>query len=408
MVRSSIDAPSGMLPAGLARSYAESGVNPGGRILRMDHLDRFIHFDAETGVLRAEAGLSLNALLQAAVPRGWFLNTTPGTRFVTLGGAVANDVHGKNHHRSGTFGAGVRRLGLLRSDEDGVLELSPQSNTDLFAATIGGLGQTGTIVWVEVQLVRIASSWVMQETVPFGSTDEFLAIAAESEDTHEFVVSWIDCTAPGGPGFFYRSNWCADGDLTPHAATQKLTLPVDLPAWALNPLTLTSFNRLYGAAQRLKPSAFRVHYNAFFYPLDAIGGWNRLYGKPGFRQYQFVTPPETSADALKAALDVIRRSGEGSFLAVLKTFGTPTSPGLLSFPRPGATLALDFQNRGEDTLRLFERLDAVVAEAGGRLYPAKDGRMPAAMFKAGYPNWAAWAARRDPAIQSEFVRRVLQ
>jgi len=408
LISGAAHAPNGLLPAGLARSYAESGVNPGGRVLKLDQLDRFIAFDPETGVMRAEAGLSLNDLLRVTVPKGWFTNTTPGTRFITLGGAVANDVHGKNHHRSGTFGAAVRRMGLLRSDEDGVIELSPQSNTDLFAATIGGLGQTGTIAWVELQLVRIPSSWLAQETVPFGGIADFLTIAAESEESHEFGVSWIDCTAPGGPGFFYRANWSADGDLSVHGEKQKLSLPVDLPSWSLNPLTLTSFNRLYGAAHRMKPASFRIHYSSFFYPLDAIGGWNRLYGKAGFRQYQFVTPPETSADALKAALDVIRRSGEGSFLAVLKTFGKPASPGLLSFPRPGSTLALDFRNRGEDTLRLFDRLDAIVAEAGGRLYPAKDGRMPEALFKAGYPDWAKWAQRRDPAIQSQFVRRILQ
>jgi len=408
LIAGSSDAPNGILPVGLGRSYAESGVNPGGRLLKMDQLDRFIAFDDQTGVIRAEAGLSLNGLLSVTVPKGWFTNTTPGTRFVTLGGAVANDVHGKNHHRSGTFGAGVRRLGLLRSDGDGVIELSPQSNTDLFAATIGGLGQTGTIVWVELQLVRIPSSWLVQETVPFGGIEDFLAVAAESEDSHEFGVSWIDCTAPGGPGFYYRANWSAEGDLSPHGEKQKLSLPVNLPAWSLNPLTLTAFNRLYGVGQRFKPAVFRIHYSSFFYPLDSIGGWNRLYGKPGFRQYQFVTPPETSADALKAALNVIRLSGEGSFLAVLKTFGPAASPGLLSFPRRGATLALDFRNRGADTLRLFERLDAIVAEAGGRLYPAKDGRMPAALFKSGYPNWAAWAERRDPEIQSQFVRRILQ
>ena len=408
LIAGSIHVPNGLLPAGLGRAYAETGVNPGGRLMKMDHLDRFIAFDAETGVIRAEAGLSLNDLLRVTVPKGWFTNTTPGTRFVTLGGAIANDVHGKNHHRSGTFGAAVRRLGLLRSDEDGVIELSPQSNTDLFAATVGGLGLTGTIVWVELQLSRMPSSWLVQETIPFGGVEDFLAIAAASEDSHEFGVSWIDCTARGGPGFYYRANWSDVGDLSPHGEKQKISLPVDLPAWSLNPLTLTSFNRLYGTAQRLRPATQRIHYSGFFYPLDAIGGWNRLYGRAGFRQYQFVTPPQTSADALNAALDAIRRSGDGSFLAVLKTFGAPASPGLLSFPRPGATLALDFRNRGEDTLRLFERLDAIVAEAGGRLYPAKDGRMPAALFRSGYPDWTAWARQHDPAIQSQFLRRMLQ
>ena len=408
LMRASRDFGLSTLPVGLSRSYGDSGLNLQQAAIDMSRLDRVLAFDPATGVLRAEAGLSLSEVIRRFAPRGWFLPTTPGTRFVTLGGAVGNDVHGKNHHRAGTFGASVRRLGLLRSDE-GLVETTPDLNPELFAATIGGLGLTGIILWVELQLVPIQSCRIDQETIAFAGCDEFLALARESEAGFEHTVAWVDCASGAGGktrGVFSRGNWRTDGDFTIHGDRQRIRLPVDLPGFALNPLTLKAFNEFYYRLQLSKPRQAIDHYTAAFYPLDAIGGWNRLYGPRGFYQFQCVTPFEAGAEPVAELLRAIAASGEGSFLAVLKTFGDKPSPGLMSFPRPGLTLALDFSNRGEATLELLSRLDDIVAAAGGRLYPAKDGRMPPAMFRLGYPNLPQFASRIDPALSSSFWRRI--
>ncbi len=400
--------PNGVLVVGAGRSYDISALNPGGCLIDATGLDNLIAFDPATGVVRAQAGVTLDQLLRVTVPRGWFTVTTPGTRFVTLGGAVANDVHGKNHHSAGSFGCGVRRIGLLRSDR-GALELAPDLDPDLFAATLGGLGMTGAIEWVEIQLVPIPSSDMLQEAVPFGDLDGFFDLAADSAASFEHTAAWIDCTASGkyiGRGVFQRGNWAADGPLAAHGGGPKIALPIDPPGGLLNPLTLKAFNTAYGALQASKTGVRRTPYAPALYPLDAVGGWNRFYGKDGFRQYQFVVPTPVAKMAVREALTQIVRAGEGSFLAVLKTFGDKASPGLISFPMPGATLALDFPNRGQKTLDLFDRLDAVVEAAGGRLYPAKDGRIPARMFARGYVRSRQWIEHHDPAMASGFWRRV--
>ncbi len=403
-----IDSRGSALAVGLGRSYGDTGLNPGGALINMRGLDRLIAFDAATGVLRAEAGASLADILAFAIPRGYFLPTTPGTRFVTLGGAIANDVHGKNHHRAGSFGRFVRRIGLLRSDE-GVLDIGPNYETALFNATIGGLGLTGIILWAEIALAPIRSSRIEQEAVPFGSVDEFFDLAAESAEAYEHTVAWIDCLASGtdlGRGIFTRGNWSASGPLEVRGARRGPSVPVNAPAMLLNRATLRAFNEVYWRAQRLRAGKASVAYDVCFYPLDAIGNWNRLYGGAGFYQYQSVVPPAAERDATRAMLEAIAAAGQGSFLAVLKTFGPLGSPGLLSFPIEGATLALDFPNRGARTLDLLARLDAIVAEAGGRLYPAKDGRLPAAMFRKGYSAWETFASHVDPKLSSGFWRRV--
>lgn len=398
----------GALAVGLARSYGDSGLNPGGALIDMRGLDRLLAYDPETGVLRAEAGASLWDILRFAIPRGRFLPTTPGTRFVTLGGAIANDVHGKNHHKAGSFGCSVRRIGLLRSDR-GEVEAAPNENAELFAATIGGLGLTGVIAWAAVQLAPIAASRIDQEIVPFDHLDDFFDIAADSEGRFEHTVAWIDCLASGaglGRGVFNRGDWAASGPLEVKGEPFGPQIPVDAPDFVLNRLTLSAFNAAYRRLQRWKAGRSTVSYDGFFYPLDSIGGWNRLYGGRGFYQYQSAVPAAAARDATAAMLKTIAAAGEGSFLAILKTFGAKRSPGLLSFPLEGVTLALDFPNRGEKTLSLLSRLDAIVAQAGGRLYPAKDGRMPAAMFQQGYPGWEEFAGLIDPAMNSSFWRRV--
>jgi FAD/FMN-containing dehydrogenase len=408
LVAAGTEADRKLLAIGLRRSYGDSGVNPDGAVIDMVGLDRAIAFDPNTRLLRAEAGISLDALLRLLVSRGFFLPVTPGTRFVTLGGAVANDVHGKNHHRAGTLGRWVRRLGLIRSDGS-VVELGPNHTSGLFAATIGGLGLTGLIAWVEIEVVPIASAMMNVETIAFGSLDEFFSLAAESDAAFDYTVAWVDCLAGGGAlgrGIFSRACHAETGPLAVGKGRSGPSLPIDLPRFILNRHTMRGFNEIYyrrawrGAGQRT------VSYEPFFYPLDAIGGWNRMYGRRGLYQYQSVVPPETARDATKAILETVSAAGEGSFLAVLKTFGDRPSPGMLSFPRPGTTLALDFANRGVSTLALMGRLDAIVRDAGGRLYPAKDGRIPAEMFRAGYPNWREFGRHIDPGFSSHFWRRV--
>ena len=397
-----------LLAAGLHRSYGDSGLNPDGLMISMRGLDRFIAFDPASGVLRAEAGVSLDEILRTVTPHGWFLPTTPGTRFVTLGGAIANDVHGKNHHRAGSFGRHVRRIGLLRSDAGG-LELSAQDRPELFHATLGGLGLTGLIAWAEIALAPIPSTFVDEETVPFANLQEYFRLTAESDGRFEHVSSWIDCTAGGaalGRGVMYRANWSAAGPLTLHAPRQKLQAPIAAPPGLMNRLTLRAFNTAYGGMQRLRRGTARKHYGGAFYPLDAIGGWNRFYGPAGFYQHQFMAPVGTQQDAMAEALRTLSAAGQGSFLAVLKSLGPLRSGGLISFEGPGASLALDFPNRGEATLNLLERLDSIVVAAGGKVYPAKDGRMSAATFRAGYPRWRELEALRDPLFSSRFWRRV--
>lgn len=394
------------LAIGAGRSYGDTGLLSGGRMIDMTGLNRFQDFDPRTGRLTAEAGALMGDVMATFAPRGWFVPVTPGTREVTLGGAVANDVHGKNHHRAGTFGRHVRAIRLRRSDGP-ALDLSASDHAGLFGATVGGLGLTGIIETVELQMQPIASTWLKVETIPFGNIDDFAAIVRDQGGV-EHTVAWIDCTASGarlGRGIFSAADWLSDGRLEAHRPRQ-LRVPVDAPAWLLNPLSLRGFNALYDLKERARPRLDEAHYSEVFHPLDAIGHWNRLYGPAGFYQYQCVTPLTAGIEPMRDILRMVAASGQGSTLAVLKMFGDLPSPGLLSFPKPGYTLALDFPNRGDRTLTLLAGLDKIVLSAGGRLYPAKDGRMSRAMFEAGYTELGAFQRHRDPALQSDFGLRM--
>ena len=390
---------------GLGRSYGDVCLNRGGRLIATDRLDRIMAFDRERGVLRAEAGLTLDRLLRVAVPHGWFPPVVPGTKFVTLGGAVANDVHGKNHEDVGTFGAHVTAIGLARSSGE-VLTLSPDENSELFAATIGGLGLTGVILWVELQLAAIRSAMFDTETLAIDDLAAFFRLAEESRDW-PYTVAWIDCLAKGeatGRGLFIRGRHAEGGGLDVHRAP-RLAAPFDAPPVLLNAYTIGAFNALY----RRRPfvlGAKRVHYDPFLFPLDAVADWNRLYGGRGFFQHQSAVPMASALETVRKLLELTADFGEGSFLLVLKLFGDEPSPGVLSFPLPGATLALDFPNKGESTRRLLEAMSDVVLAASGRLYPAKDATMSPAAFQAGYPDWRKVEAQRDPNIMSDFWRRV--
>lgn len=394
------------LAFGNGRSYGDSCLAASDQVLCMGGLNRFIAADWERGVIGAEAGITLADILAIAIPRGWFLPVTPGTQFATLGGAIANDVHGKNHHRRGTFGRHVLRFGLLRNSEAERV-CSPDSNPELFAATIGGLGLTGVIAWAEIQLLPIAASPIDSVVVRFDRLDEFFALSAELDHQHEYSVAWIDCLATGhsaGRGVFIVGDHAGEGGLAV-AARPALGVPLTPPFSLINRLSLRAFNAMYW---RLHPVARRrrVDYEPFFYPLDRVRHWNRIYGRAGFQQYQCVLPDAVAEPALRELLQVIAAAGQGSFLAVLKRCGDIASPGWLSFPLPGVSLALDFPQRAALAQTLFPRLDAIVREAGGRLYPAKDAHMSGDDFRRAYPRWESVEALRDPTLNSRFWQRV--
>ncbi|MBB1608545.1 MULTISPECIES: FAD-binding oxidoreductase [unclassified Pseudomonas] len=402
--------PQGTLPYGNGRSYGDSCLAVSGELLQTRQLDRFLSADWEQGVIRAEAGVTLAEVLEVAIPHGWFLPVTPGTKFVTLGGAVANDVHGKNHHVRGTFGCHVRCFALQRSDLTEPLACSARDNSELFHASIGGLGLTGVIAWVELQLMPIASSQIDSITVRFDSLAEFFSLSEEFDRTHEYTVAWIDCLAKGsraGRGIFSVGNHVREGRLNVHERT-RLSVPLTPPVTLMNQLSLNLFNNTYFHLHKPGRNAGQGSYDPFFYPLDSILHWNRIYGSKGFQQYQCVIPNAAAEAAMAEILASIAESGSGSFLAVMKRCGDMPSPGLMSFPMPGVSLALDFPQHAKLESALFHRLDQIVRSAGGRLYPAKDAHMTGDDFRMFYPAWQQVEALRDPALLSHFWKRVTQ
>ena len=391
---------------GMGRSYGDACLNPQGTLWLTTGLDHFIAFDDRTGRLVCEAGVLLCDIQRLAVPRGWILPVTPGTQLVTVGGAIANDVHGKNHHVLGAFGDHVQRLTLLRTDGE-TIQCGPDERPDWFAATVGGVGLTGVIVQAEIQLRRIPGPWLETETIPYANLDEFFQLADDSEAQWEHTVSWIDCIpGSGGRGVFMRGNPVA-AERQPVPPGRQLTMPIVPPVSLVNRLSLRPFNMAYYHLKKWRAGRAVTHYEPFFYPLDNLLEWNRMYGPRGFFQYQSVVPRGVARDAVQSMLQEIARFGDGSFLAVLKTFGNRAPVGMLSFAQPGATLALDFPNHGEHTQKLFARLDAIVTEARGRIYLAKDARMPRALFEAGYPRLPEFLKYRDRGISSGLSRRLM-
>lgn len=398
------------LPRGNGRSYGDVCLDDGGTLLDSHGLDRFIAFDARSGVLRCESGVLLGDILELAVSRGWFLPVVPGTRYVTIGGAIANDVHGKNHHRVGSFGCHLRAFELLRSD--GMrLHCSSAENADWFAATIGGLGLTGMMTWAELQLQPICSEWLDTEIQRYGCLDDFFELSTASERDWTYTVAWLDCTARGhalGRGIFSRANHSPQSDDRRVPREGALRMPITPPFSLVNEPSLRAFNTLHFAKAPRMVRRTSQHYRPWLFPLDGIRDWNRMYGPRGFLQYQCVLPPENARDGVAELLARIAASGAGSFLTVLKQFGSIASPGLLSFPRPGSTLAIDFALRGESTFTLLTELDDVVTAAGGAVYPAKDARMSTAMFRHSFPAWQAFEQYIDPRFSSGFRRRVME
>ncbi|MGA2456391.1 MAG: FAD-binding oxidoreductase [Terriglobales bacterium] len=397
-------APGSLLPYGLGRSYGDSCLNAGRELIDCRRLNRILGFDESTGMVRCEGGVSLSDIIDVFLPKGWFLPVTPGTRFVTIGGAIANDVHGKNHHCAGTFGAHVRQIGLHRSN-DGLVICNADENPDMLRATTGGLGLTGVVAWADIQLKRMAGPWIDAESIPFQSLNAFLDLSRDSNDRFEYTVAWLDCFAGKNPrGIFFRGNHAADHGKEFHPQRGP-RLPFALPAWLLNRYSAKAFNTAYYRIHAAKKGAAVVPYDSFFYPLDSIRQWNLLYGRQGFLQYQCVIP-EANLEAFEELLDRIAASGMGSFLGVLKQFGSAPPAGMLSFPRPGLTIALDFAMRGERTLKLMQSLDEIVQQSGGALYPAKDARMSPALFEASFPLWRDFVPYIDPKMSSSFWRRV--
>jgi FAD/FMN-containing dehydrogenase len=390
----------------MGRSYGDACLNPQGTLWLTTGLDHFIAFDDRTGRLVCEVGVLLRDIQRLAVPRGWILPVTPGTQLVTVGGAIANDVHGKNHHVLGAFGDHVQHLTLLRTDGE-TIQCGPDERPDWFAATVGGVGLTGVIVQAEIQLRRIPGPWLETETIPYANLDEFFQLADDSEAQWEHTVSWIDCIpGSGGRGVFMRGNPVA-AERQPVPPGRQLTMPIVPPVSLVNRLSLRPFNMAYYHLKKWRAGRAVTHYEPFFYPLDNLLEWNRMYGPRGFFQYQSVVPRGVARDAVQSMLQEIARFGDGSFLAVLKTFGNRAPVGMLSFAQPGATLALDFPNHGEHTQKLFARLDAIVTEARGRIYLAKDARMPRALFEAGYPRLPEFLKYRDRGISSGLSRRLM-
>jgi FAD/FMN-containing dehydrogenase len=397
------------LPYGNGRSYGDVCLNDGGLLLDCRGLDRFIAFDEDRGILRCEAGVQLSTILELCVPRGWFLSVTPGTQYVTVGGAIANDVHGKNHHREGTFGCHVRSFELLRTDGTRLL-CSPQQNPEWYGATIGGLGLTGVIMWAEIQLKPIRSVFLAQETIRFQNLSEFFTLSDASDDGFEYTAGWVDCLGRGanlGRGLFTRANH-ENSDLGQLSlkSSRRISVPERLPVRLVNHWSIYLFNTVYFAAHSIGPTVARKHYSSFLYPLDQILHWNRIYGRKGLVQFQCVIPTQQAADAIAELLERISSARTGSFLCVIKMFGNKASPGLLSFPKPGATLALDFPYQGNTTLRLLDDLDAITRQGNGTIYPAKDSHMSAESFQAYFPQWQSLIPFIDLRLSSGFWRRV--
>jgi FAD/FMN-containing dehydrogenase len=395
-----------LLGFGNGRSYGDSCLNDRGVLIGTEGLGRILSFDPSTGLMRAEAGVMLPQIIERAAPAGFFPAVVPGTQFVTLGGAIANDIHGKNHHGAGTFGAHVESLTLLRSDGQ-LRHCSRTVNAALFAATIGGLGLTGLILSATVRLMRVPSLDIEQTAMPFANLEAYFELAEEADRGNAYAVAWIDQAATGsrtGRGVLLAGNHAEGGALHAEPSEPRLRVPFQPPFSVLNRPFVTAFNAAYHRTQARRRRT-RVGYRSYFFPLDGVGNWNRLYGPRGLLQHQSVIPEDAAREAVPALLQATRDAGHASFLTVLKRFGDRPSPGILSFPRPGYTLTLDFPHGGERTLALFNRLDSITTGAGGAVNPYKDARMSAQTFAASFPNWSRLEAMRDPAFLSDFWRR---
>ncbi len=404
---------------GQGRGYGDAAISSVGQVMLMERLNRFLAFDSATGILTAEAGVTLAEVLETFVPRGWFPAVTPGTQEVSLGGAVAADVHGKNHHHEGSFGAHVTELELILADGRRQ-RCSPDQEAALFWATVGGMGLTGIITEVSFRLIPVETAAIVVQHYQAPNLETTYQWLEDSAHDDKYTVAWIDCASRGaklGRGIVIGGHHARRDEL-PAAWGEPLrprpqrrrTIPFDLPALALNRLTVAAFNERYYRHQGGKQGLFITDYSTFFYPLDALSHWNRLYGRRGFLQYQAAIPQPQALEGVRRLLEHLTESRQVAFLAVLKRFG-PGNPAPLSFPLAGYTLALDVPMRGEKVLTLLQQLDEIVIEFGGRVYLAKDARLSPESLRAMYPRLKEWQQVKhaiDPEgrFQSDLSRRL--
>ena len=388
------------LSRGMGRSYGDSSLPPADRpdVMNTRMADRILNFDRDTGLFRAEAGLTLRAMNQLFLRQQFFVPVTPGTQFVTLGGMVAADVHGKGHHRAGCFGSNhVTGLKLCAPNGE-VVECGPGQNEDLFLATVGGMGLTGHILEVEFKLKKIPSPWIWSKSQRVMDIDDFQEKLKESSEQWPYGVGWIDCLSRGkrmGRGILDVGRWAEPHEVgdAPPPERRMLSVPFMFPSWALNPLTVRMFNTLYYWKHQPRVKEGKRHPESFFYPLDTILHWNRIYGRRGFTQYQCVLPNSAGRDSARRFLDVLTKKGGASFLCVIKDCGAE-GRGLLSFPRPGISIALDIAIR-DNTQRLVDELNELVIAEGGRIYLAKDTFTRPEHFAQMEPRLDAFNAVRD-------------
>jgi decaprenylphospho-beta-D-ribofuranose 2-oxidase len=409
----------GLIARGLGRSYNNAAQNDGGMVIGTSRMNQVLSFDADTGLVTCEAGVSLEQLISAALPAGWFVPVSPGTRQVTVGGAIAADVHGKNHHRAGSFARHVPWLDLLLADGR-ELRVAPGSDPAMFWATAGGMGLTGIILRAAVQLIRVETSRVRVDTVRAADLDETMACLAGTDERHSYTVAWTDCLATGsglGRSVITSGDFAAPSDLPPKdrgdplafRPRSRLAAPAGLPRGLVNRFTVALANEAwYRKAPRRREGEIQS-IGAFFHPLDGIRNWNRVYGPAGFRQYQYVVPFGQEA-MVRRSLERISRARAPSFVTVLKRFG-PGSGGFLSFPVPGWTLALDFPAATPGLAALLDWLDEQVLAAGGRVYLAKDSRVSPQALAGMYPrldDFRKLRAELDPAglLASDLSRRL--
>lgn len=403
----------GLLPRGLGRAYGDAALDPVDGVVSTERLDRLLAFDPATGLLEAEAGASLGRIGSTFLDRGWFLPVTPGTKFVTLGGAVAGDVHGKNHHVDGSFSRHVAYLDLVCPTGERI-RCSEQERPDLFHATAGGMGLTGLIAQVGLRLAPVPGPWVRVTHHPSRDLEQSFRLLGDPSIQEPYSVAWIDCLARGarlGRSVLMVGEHVAGDRPSPGIAQKpRWSVPFQLPSFLLNSLSLKAFNEVFYRLQAGKGRPFLATPDAFFYPLDKIDHWNRMYGSAGFLQYQCVLPERTALEGTRVLLERISAAGAASFLAVLKRLG-PGGPGHLSFPMAGYTLALDLPFHGPRTLDLLRRLDEVVALNGGRVNLCKDACLDPATFRTMYPRFGEWLEikrRVDPGfrLQSGLSRRL--
>lgn len=412
--------PRGIIPRGLGRSYGDAAQNGGGLVVEMPS---GMTLNPETGVLTTAAGTSLDEIMRVVVPQGWFVPVTPGTRYVSVGGAIAADIHGKNHHRDGTFGMHVLSLDLLTAGGD-VRTIGPHSSDDtdrtLFWATVGGMGLTGIIVQAQVQLIAVETSKISVDTTRTGSLEELMAEMVKADAYARYSVAWLDSVATGsafGRGVLTTGEHAVVDQLTAREQRDPLaydpsvlaSAPPYVPGGLLNKLTVRAFNEAWFRKAPKSRKGEIQSIAAFFHPLDGVRDWNRIYGPGGFLQYQFAVPDD-AGDLVGVALRELQRVGAPAFLSVLKRFG-PENNGMLSFPKAGWTLALDVPARVPGLGDALDWLDAQVIEAGGRFYLAKDSRASGATIAAGYPRWGEFCevkASVDPhgVFQSDLSRRL--